>query len=238
MSDLPLLFNDVARWYAVTAAALGIRTGLVDALLDGGGRAAELAGAAGVDEDNAARWADAMVTAGYATKDGGRYAPNEEALGLLRGGFILDVRAIVELLVPLGGLLPRVATAIRDGRGIRSDELQAALGTTSERVNVPMYEGLLVGEWVAGHQELAAALERGIDVAEVGPGGGTALRLLATTYPASSFTGYDVDAVTVEQANEAVARQGLGNVRFVATDGGSMPAGAYDLVCMFDAFTT
>ena len=57
LSDLPLLFGDVARWYAVTTVALGIRTGLVDALLAGGGSASELASTAGVDADNAARWA-------------------------------------------------------------------------------------------------------------------------------------------------------------------------------------
>ena len=117
LSDLPLLFGDVARWYAVTTVALGIRTGLVDALLAGGGSAGELASTAGVDEDNAARWADAMVAGGYATVTDARYAPVEDAMGLLRGGAMLDVRAIVELLVPLGALLPRVETAIRDGAG-------------------------------------------------------------------------------------------------------------------------
>ena len=138
MSELPLLFSDVARWYAVSTVALGIRTGLVDALLAGGGTADELAAAAGVDPDNAARWADAMVTGGYATLADGRYAPVRDALGLIEGGSVLDVRAIVELLVPLGGMLPRVVTAVRDGRGISSAEFQAALGMTAERVNVPM----------------------------------------------------------------------------------------------------
>jgi hypothetical protein len=95
---------------------------------------------------------------------------------------MLDVRAIVELLVPLGALLPRVATAIRDGGGIRSEEFQTALGMTAERVNEPMYERLLLSEWIAGHPELQAALEQGVDVAEVGPGGGTALRVLARRF--------------------------------------------------------
>ncbi len=61
MSGLPRLFEDVSRWYAVTTLALGIRTGLADALLSGGGTAAELAATALVDPNNAARWADGMV---------------------------------------------------------------------------------------------------------------------------------------------------------------------------------
>lgn len=236
MSELPLLFSDVARWYAVSTVALGIRTGLVDALLAGGGTADELAAAAGVDPDNAARWADAMVTGGYATLADGRYAPVRDALGLIEGGSVLDVRAIVELLVPLGGMLPRVVTAVRDGRGISSAEFQAALGMTAERVNVPMFRKLLLSEWIEGHPELRDALERGIDVAEVGPGGGTALRILGKAYPASRFLGYDVDAATVADANAAAEAEGLDNVRFEAVDGKAMPQAVFDLVCIFDAF--
>ena len=235
MSDLPLLFADVARWYAASTVALGIRTGLTDALLAGGGSATELAGSAGVDADNAARWADAMVAAGYATLVDGRYAPIEDAIGILRGGSILDVRAIVELLVPLGGLLPRVGTAIQDGSGIRSAEFQAALGMTAERVNVPMYEQLLLAEWFAGHPMLESALTRGIDVAEVGPGGGSALRILATAFPASRFVGFDIDAQTVAEANVATATASVTNLRFDVVDGQALPAAAFDLVCIFDA---
>ena len=235
MSDLPLLFADVARWYAASTVALGIRTGLTDALLAGGGSATELAATAGVDADNAARWADAMVSAGYAAMDDGRYVPVEDTLGILRGGSILDVRAIVELLVPVGGLLPRVDAAIRDGAGIRSAEFQAALGMTAERVNVPMYEQLLLAEWIAGHPELESALARGIDVAEVGPGGGSALRILARAFPASRFVGFDVDAATVAEATAATSAAGLANLRFEVVDGRALPASAFDLVCVFDA---
>ena len=236
MSDLPLLFADVARWYAASTVALGIRTGLMDALLAGGGSAGELAATAGVDGDNAARWADAMVAGGYATVTDGRYAPVEDALGILRGGAMLDVRAIVELLVPLGALLPRVQTAIRDGDGDPSAEFQAALGMTAERVNVPMYDQLLVSEWIAGHPDLHAALERGVDVAEVGPGGGTALRILARRFPASRFVGFDIDAATVAEANEAATAEGLANLRFEAVDASTLPERAFDIVCLFDAF--
>lgn len=236
MSDLPMLFADVARWYAVTTVAVGIRTGLLDALLAGAGTADDLAAVARVDADEAARWADAIVAGGYATRDGERYAAAEDALGLIRGGAPLDVRAVVELLVPLGGLLPRVVTAVRDGDGIRSDEFQAALGMTAERVNVPMYEALLLSEWVAGHPDVEAALRRGIEVAEVGPGGGTALRILGAAFPASRFVGIDLDVEAVAEANAAAAAQGLENVRFDVLDAVELPSGAFDLVCMFDAF--
>ena len=242
MGEAPQLFTDVARWYAVSTVALGLRTGLLDALMGPAGgaatngrTAAELAGAAGTDEDATARWADAMVTAGYATKQDGRYAPVDEALKALQPGS-MGPRAIVELLVSAGGLLPRTAAAIEDGAGIGSDELQAALGITPERVNIPMYQRLLLSEWIEGHPEIKAALEAGASVAEVGPGGGTALRILAGAFPSSQFRGCDLDPRIVAEANAAAAAEGLTNVSFEVLDARNLPKGAFDLVCMFDAF--
>ncbi len=235
MADQPNLFSDVARWYAATTLALGLRTGLTQALLDAPGTADDLATRSSTDPANAARWADAMVAAGYATLDAGTYVPVEDVLGLLRGGAPIGVGPVVELLGPLGGLLPRVERAMRDGGGISSDELQAAFGPLPELVNAPMYEALLVGEWIAGHPVLESALRDGIDVAEIGPGGGTALRLLGAAYPASRFTGFELDQRQVALATAAAATNGLANVRFEARDGAELGRSTFDLVLILDA---
>jgi len=235
MADLPLVLSDVARWYAATTLALGERTGLLGALLDGGGSAAQLATTAGVDAHNAMVWADAMVVAGYARAKDGQYLADEDALGILRGGAPFDLRAVVEILAPLGALLPRVEQAMRDGAGITSVELQASLGALPERINRPMYAAHLLDGWIAGHPELQAGLTAGIDVAEIGPGGGEALRLLAAAFPASRFTGYDLDPLQVARANAAATGAGLANLRFEVRDAARLPAGAFDLVCVFDA---
>jgi SAM-dependent methyltransferase len=120
--------------------------------------------------------------------------------------------------------------------GSRPPSCRPTFGATVEQVNVPMYESLLLSEWIAGHPDLESALERGIDVAEVGPGGGTALRLLARAYPASTFLGADLDPVVVDQANAAAQADGLKNLRFETLDGRDLPPARYDLICMFDAF--
>lgn len=236
MPGLPLVVNDMGRWYAATTLALGARTGLLDALLAGGGRAADLAAQAGVDAHNATVWADAMVAAGYARAEGERYLADEDALGVMRGGFPFDLRAAIELLAPLGGMLPRVERAMRDGGGITPAKIQAALGPLPERVNGPMYEAFLRDGWIAAHPEIQAGLRSGIDVAEVGPGGGEALRLLAAAFPASRFVGYDLDPRQVARANAAAAGAGLSNLRFEALDAALLPAASLDLVCAFDAF--
>lgn len=78
MPDVPLVVSDVARWYAVTSLALGLRTGLADALLAGGGTVDDLAAAAGVDRRNAEVWARAMIAVGYAGVEDGRVVAIDE----------------------------------------------------------------------------------------------------------------------------------------------------------------
>lgn len=235
MSGLPRVVDDVRGWYAATTLALGERTGLLEALLAGGGTAADLATRAGVDRRNAAAWADAMVAAGYAGRDGERYVPDEAAVGPLRGGFPFDMRAVVGFLAAAGAMLPRIEAAIRDGAGIPAAELQAALGELPSRINAPMYDAFLVGEWIASQPTLEAALREGIDVAEIAPGDGAALRRLASAFEASRFVGYELDPHQVARANAAAARDGLTNVRFEVANG-PLPEASCDLVCVFDAF--
>jgi SAM-dependent methyltransferase len=234
--ELPMVVSDVSRWYAATTLAVGEATGLLTPLLEGGGTAAELASRANADRRNAEVWGDAMVAAGYARLDRERYLPDEDKLGLLRGGFPFDLRAVVGVLAPLGGMLPRVERAIRDGAGISSTEIQSNLGALPEQVNGPMYQTFLLDGWIAANPSIEAALHSGIDAAEIGPGGGLALRILATAFPRSRFVGYDLDPNQVARANAAAAEAGLSNLRFEALDAAKMPMGSFDLVCAFDTF--
>jgi SAM-dependent methyltransferase len=237
MADgLPLIVSDVSRWYAATTLAIGEAAGLLTPLLEGGGTAQELASRSGVDGRNAEVWGDAMVVAGYAQLDGERYLPDEGALGILRGEFPFDLRAVIGILVPLGGMLPRIERAMREGGGISSGELQASLGVLPEQANGPMYRSFLLDDWIAAFPPTEAALRSGIDVGEIGPGGGIALRVLATAFSGSRFVGYDLDPNQVARANAAAAEAGLSNLRFEALDAARLPTGSFDLVCAFDTF--
>jgi SAM-dependent methyltransferase len=234
--ELPMVVSDVARWYAATTLAVGAATGLLTPLLEGGGTAAELASRAGVDRRNAEVWGDAMVVAGYARRDGERYSPDDGVLGVLRGGFPFDLRAVVGLLAPLGGMLPRVERAIRDGAGIPSIEIQASLGVLPEQANGPMYQRFLLDDWIVANPPIEAGLQSGIDAAEIGPGSGQALRILATAFPGSRFVGCDLDPNQVERANSAAAEAGLTNLRFETLDAANLPLASFDLICAFDTF--
>ncbi len=78
-------------------------------------------------------------------------------------------------------------------------------------------------------------LQRGAEVAEMGCGLGNALLDLAGRYPASRFTGYDVDAVALERATAETHQRGLTNICFQAADAIAI-SGSYDIALVLDAF--
>ena len=81
----------------------------------------------------------------------------------------------------------------------------------------------------------SAALQRGIDVADVGCGEGHAINLLARAFPRSRFTGFDFSDEALAAARAEAAAWGLTNVTFELRDVATLPTGAFDLVTAFDA---
>jgi 2-polyprenyl-3-methyl-5-hydroxy-6-metoxy-1,4-benzoquinol methylase len=83
---------------------------------------------------------------------------------------------------------------------------------------------------------LAGSLASGIEVLDVGCGRGRALARLATAFPRSRFTGYDLSAEAVAEGNAQAAAAGLSNVRLEVRDVAALPAsGRFELVTAFDA---
>jgi 2-polyprenyl-3-methyl-5-hydroxy-6-metoxy-1,4-benzoquinol methylase len=80
------------------------------------------------------------------------------------------------------------------------------------------------------------ALERGIDVLDVGCGSGRALNLMAQTFPRSRFTGYDLSAEGIGAAKAEARASGLSNASFAIRDVSELEIGdAFDLITAFDA---
>jgi SAM-dependent methyltransferase len=82
---------------------------------------------------------------------------------------------------------------------------------------------------------LAEALDRGIDVLDIGCGQGHASNLLARAFPRSRFTGYDFSETGVAAATAEADALGHANVRFAARDVAALgETEAYDLITAFD----
>jgi 2-polyprenyl-3-methyl-5-hydroxy-6-metoxy-1,4-benzoquinol methylase len=217
---------------------LGDRLGLYRAL-DGVGptTTVELAARTGLDERWVREWARGQAAAGLLETD-----PTAERFELTEAGATVLAREDSSLLVAAGAfsgaaatpdVVDAIADAFRTGRGLTYDQLGPVAAHTTERMLAPWARLALVPTVIPALEGVAAKLERGARVIDVGCGGGAALRALATAFPASQLDGYDPSTVAIDQARRAATEAGLANVTFHATAGEDID-GVYDLVLTFD----
>jgi SAM-dependent methyltransferase len=97
-----------------------------------------------------------------------------------------------------------------------------------------IYEEQLVDGFLAAVPGLTDRLRAGAAVLDLGCGNGHAVRVAARAFPASRFTGLDIDAEQVATARAAT--EDLPNAAFVVADAAALPADpAYDVILAFDA---
>lgn len=87
---------------------------------------------------------------------------------------------------------------------------------------------------------LVRALQRGIDVCDLGCAQGVAIILMAQAFPASRFVGIDISFDALETARGNAREQGLTNVRFEKRDAAELSrpndlSGRFDYITAFDA---
>ncbi len=87
------------------------------------------------------------------------------------------------------------------------------------------------------HGEMVRRLEQGCRVCDVGCGSGVALALMAEAFPASDFTGMDIDEASIRAAAVRARDQGLTNLRFDVADaaGDEVPQEGFEYILAFDA---
>jgi SAM-dependent methyltransferase len=218
--------------------SIGHRTGLFDAMSRLPAATSErIAAEARLSERYVREWLGAMVTGGfvrYSPGDGTYLLPPEHAAWLTRGANP-NVAASMQWVAVLGAVEDPVVEAFSHGRGVpysayrrfhevmAEESAQSVVAALSDHI-VPLVPGL------------AGRLGRGIDVLDVGCGGGRAMIELAGRHPASRFVGYDASPEAVAAASAEAARRGLANVRFEARDAAAPYApAAFDLITAFDA---
>lgn len=219
--------------------SLGHRTGLFDTLA---GRepssSAELAAAAGLDERYVREWLGAMVTGGIVRSEpgSGRFVlPDEHAAHLTRAASPENMAVATQFVPMLAQVEDDIVECFRRGGGVpyeRYPRFHEVMAEESAQTVV----SVLFSHVLPLVPGLAAQLEAGREVADVGCGSGQALIALAEAFPASSFTGYDGSAEAVTRARAEAERRGARNVRFVLQDAARLvDAQRFDLVTAFDA---
>lgn len=224
---------------AALMISIGHRVGLFDAMQDGKAvTSGELAAKAGLDERYVREWLGAMTTAGIVRTDASsdRFTlPADHAAFLGNDAAIANMAGMFQFIAVLGGVEDRIVDCFRNGGGVpyeAYDRFHECMAEESDGTVVAMLEEAIL-PMAPG---LVERLETGIDVADIGCGAGRALNRMASLYPNSRFTGYDLCEETIVRALAEAADLGLENVSFEKQDATLLEGDAqFDLICTFDA---
>ncbi len=231
-------FRDLSSAYVVTMCVLGDRLGLFQRLAaDGPATSAELAERAQINERYAREWLSALTCAGYVDFDAAsqRFSLSPEHAAVLADeGGAFCICGDYEELPALWGILDPLTAAFRAGGGVPQSAYHASMYHGMDRNAVVVYNHALVQKWIPALPELQAALERGIEVADVGCGAGRALIRLAQAFPQSRYIGYDAYAPSIAQAQQNAEAAGVADrMRFETLDASKGIPGQYDLITTF-----
>ena len=219
--------------------SIGHRTGLFDSLADlPPSTSRQVADATELQERYVREWLAAMLVGGIVEHDPKTdmwWLPAEHGAVLTRRAGKDNLAKLAQLVGLMASVEQQVVTCFREGGGVPYSaytEFHALMAEDSRDVA----EALLVDDVVPLVDGLAERLSRGISVADVGCGSGHHLNVLASTYPASSFVGFDFSEEAVSSARSTAESRGLTNVRFEVRDVTDLSAtGPFDLVTAFDA---
>jgi SAM-dependent methyltransferase len=233
------VLGDIAGLMNARLATIGDRLGLWTDLATNGPATSEgFATRAGIVERYAREWLGGMHAAGYLDYDPttGEYALPAHAVPVLaQEGGPLFFGGSLQLIQGTAGIFEQLCHAFRHGGGVPQSGFGHDVCEGIQRFTNGWFEHELVPEWLPLLPDVAAKLEAGCDVADVGTGAATALVTLATEYPNSRFVGYEVFEPQAELARRNLAAAGLSDrVRIEVVDPDADLPETFDVITTFD----
>ncbi len=218
---------------------MGDRLGLYRAMRDGAPVSSQtLSERTGVRERYVREWLNANAASHYVEYDPATdtyFMTAEQAFALAEDDTALDLPGFYYFISSCMKDEGKLADAFREGRGFGWHEHEKDLFVGTERFFRPTYLAYLTSSWIPALEGVEARLEQGIRVADLGCGHGASTLLMAKSYPASQFWGFDYHDASIEHANaEAKRYAGVANVHFAQAAADSFPGGPYDLITCFD----
>jgi len=236
------LFNMLNQGALSLMVSIGHRTGLFDSLAELASPTGEqLAAHAGLDRRYVKEWLGAMVTGGvvnYLPVTDEYVLPGSHAALLTRSAAPENIAVFAQYISILGQVEDKIVDCFRHGGGVgyqhypRFQEVMAE--DSGQSVLAGLDEHILP---LIGH--IIPELDAGIRMLDVGCGKGRLLLHLASRYPKSRFTGYDLSTEALAEAQQQAEIAGLTNVQFEVRDLSDFEhtavAGEFDFVTAFDA---
>jgi SAM-dependent methyltransferase len=199
----------------------------------------QIAERTGLNERYIREWASTMAAAGYIEYEPGdeTFRMNrEQAMVLAREDNTFFTGGAFQYAVTCYRQIGKLMDAFRNGGGVPFVDFGPEIVESIERLFHAGYEAWVAEQWLPAVPGLEAKLGAGIDVAEVGCGAGQCIVPVATAFPNSRYTGYDVDATSIARAQTKATRAGVANrlvFEQVAAESIS-PADRFDLVLAFN----
>ena len=198
----------------------------------------EIAGRAALNERYVREWLGAMVTGGiveYEPSEKRYRLPPEHAASLARAAAPANLAPFMQYISVLGSVEDRIIECFRNGGGVPYSEFlrfhEVMAEDSGQTVVAALFDSIL--PLVPG---LLEALDKGIEVLDIGCGRGRALNLMASAFPRSRFTGYDFAEEAIQDGRAEAGRQKLENIRFEVKNVTSFgETERYDLITAFDA---
>jgi SAM-dependent methyltransferase len=224
---------------ATLMISIGHRTGLFDTMSEmPPATSREIADRSGLDERYVREWLGAVTCAGIVTTDGSStlyHLPPEHAASLTRAVAADNLAVFAQYVAVLGAVEDRIVTCFHDGGGVAYEHYGRFHEVMAEDSGQSVVS-VLIDEILPLVPGAVLRLEQGSDVLDFGCGSGRALVELATHFPRSRFTGYDLSETAIATARREAAARGLDNLRFEARDlTGFDERARYDLVLALDA---
>lgn len=229
------MFNDACL---ALMTSIGAQTGLFDTIAAlPPSTSDEIAAAAALDERYVREWLGAMTTAGILRHDPAAQTyrlPPEHAASLTLAAGPGDLALFMPIIAMLGEVEQPIIECFRHGGGLGYEHYPRFHGYMAAS-SASIFDAALVDGLLPMAPGVTQRLREGIDVLDIGCGGGHAVNLLARAFPASRCTGYDFVPAAVEAARAEAAAMDLPNARFEMIDVALLDEpGGYDLITAFD----
>jgi hypothetical protein len=177
--------------------SLGHRSGLFDAMAKlPPATSVEIAENAGLDERYVREWLGAMATGRVVEHDpaiGTFVLPVAHAARLTRAAGADNGAVGFQLIGMFGAVEDRVVECFRQGGGLPYSAFPRFQAICAE-MNWASLDATLLRDILPLVPGLTDRLRAGIEVADVGCGSGHAVNIMAETFPASCFVGWDISA--------------------------------------------
>jgi SAM-dependent methyltransferase len=219
--------------------SIGHHTGLLDAMADmTPATSSEIAARAGLHERYVREWLAAMVVGRILTYDSTLQTyslPAEHAAVITRGAGPGNLAVVASLVPQLAQVEEGIIRAFKDGGGVPYTEYPRFQRTMAQ-ASGQIFDATLIDVTLKLVPGVTERLASGIDVADIACGSGHAVNLMAQTFPASRFTGYDFSAEGIAAGRAEAAAHGLANAQFIQQDVAELDASdAFDFITIFDA---